>query len=501
MALVLGVRQIPSPDDELHISVIEFPNGVPVNARFPSNGPRCPLLFLLIAMAWIESGWGQGPPPETVSLAAQDVDTLVAELNGGTGGLALDLQGNLFSGDFGWRLDGRGKGGHQIFKVRPTGEHSVYSTSMRGASGNTVDAKGNLYQSSIGGNFVTRITPDGQSSVYCKQGLTNPVGLAFDDQGNLFVCNCGSGSIQKVSPDGQSVQYCKDELLKCPNGITHADDGNLYVACFMSGDVVKITPEGVASRLATLPGNNNGHITYYGGYLYVVARTANQIYRVGLDGKTRLFVGSGKRGKTDGKPLECSLSLPNDLAITPDGKLMYINETGPIEGDPKVLGPTRIRRVSMTREESPQSRAQPGGTDGQKAVTIDDFGWIAGRWAGEAMGGQFEENWNPPSGGTMMGMFKFINDKGVGFYEFLTIVPSGQSYLLRLKHFHADLKGWEEKDESIEFPLVQVTPTQAIFDGLRFEKIDDDRMKVVVNIKRDGDSQEVVFDCVRADSR
>jgi hypothetical protein len=53
--------------------------------------------------------------------------------------------------------------------------------------------------------------------------------------------------------------------------------------------VVKVTPAGDVSVLAKIPGNNNGHINYRDGYLYVVARAAHQIYRVSLTGKVELL--------------------------------------------------------------------------------------------------------------------------------------------------------------------------------------------------------------------
>ena len=132
--------------------------------------------------------------------------------------------------------------------------------------------------------------------------------------------------------------------------------------------------------------------------------------------------------------------------------------------------------------------------------SIDDFNWISGNWKGNAMGGTFEEAWNPASGGAMMGMFKFIDDDKIKFYELLTIVPSGDSMVLRLKHFDAGLKGWEEKNESIEFPLISVSPTEANFDGLTFTKINQKRMDIVVVTKQGDQLQELKFECHRVGS-
>lgn len=132
------------------------------------------------------------------------------------------------------------------------------------------------------------------------------------------------------------------------------------------------------------------------------------------------------------------------------------------------------------------------------AATIDDVKWIAGHWQGSAMGGQFEETWNPPFAGSIMGMFKFAKNDQVEFYELLTIIEHEDSLLLRLKHFDKDLNGWEEKDKSIEFPLLSLTETEAAFDGLVFKKIDPSTMHIVVTIsQKEGKPQKIKFVCQR----
>jgi len=138
-------------------------------------------------------------------------------------------------------------------------------------------------------------------------------------------------------------------------------------------------------------------------------------------------------------------------------------------------------------------------------VKIEDFNWIAGNWKGEAMGGSFEESWSPASGGALMGMFKFVSKGKIKFYELLTIVPKNDSdgnpsFTLRLKHFDSGLKGWEEKDDSVEFPLVSVSPTEAKFDGLVFTKIGPDRMDIVVQTQQGEKTQELKFECHRSQS-
>ncbi len=137
----------------------------------------------------------------------------------------------------------------------------------------------------------------------------------------------------------------------------------------------------------------------------------------------------------------------------------------------------------------------------QATPDVEEFAWIAGDWHGNAMGGSFEESWNAPSGGGMLGMFKFVSDGKISFYEILTIVPKDDSFVLRLKHFDGKLVGWEEKEKSIEFPLISVSPTAAKFDGLTFTLLNDDRMDIVV-VTQEGDKvQELEFECHRAPAK
>ena len=290
---------------------------------------------------------GRETDTDKIKLKAGKVSTLLDNIDAGTGGLNIDKDGRLYTADFGWRLDGRGKGGNLIHRVTPDGKSEIFCNQMRGASGNTFDVDGNLFQSSIGGNFISKVAPDGQVTEFCKDGLRSPVGLAFNAQGDLFACNCGSNSIQKISPSGNSELFCKSPLLKCPNGITVGPDGMIYVCNFSDGAVIQMDQTGQASKLATLPGNNNGHLIYHRGYLYVLARADCRVYQVDLAGRVSVFAGTGKRGKEDGEALSSSFSLPNSLIVSPDGKWLFVNETSPTQGDHRILGPTRIRKIEL----------------------------------------------------------------------------------------------------------------------------------------------------------
>ncbi|MDO5977763.1 DUF6265 family protein [Flavivirga spongiicola] len=123
---------------------------------------------------------------------------------------------------------------------------------------------------------------------------------------------------------------------------------------------------------------------------------------------------------------------------------------------------------------------------------LENISWISGDWKGEAFGGQVEENWSKPSGGSMMATFKLINNNAVSFYEIEIIREVENTLILQLKHFNNDLKGWETKDETVDFPLKEITANKVTFEGMSFEKISDHEMNVYVDIHQKNGSIETV---------
>ncbi len=121
--------------------------------------------------------------------------------------------------------------------------------------------------------------------------------------------------------------------------------------------------------------------------------------------------------------------------------------------------------------------------------------WMEGHWKGEAFGGITEEIWSPAQGGSMMFAFRLIANKGVQFYEIGHIRELDGTLWYELKHFDADLKGWEEKNEVQRFPLIKVEEDHTFyFDGFTFEKLNDDEINIHARIADEkGVTEEVTF--------
>jgi len=305
--------------------------------------------ILIIGISFLLS-CNTNPSERSQQETGKEVETFTDDLYGGTGGLTVDKEGNIYSSDFGpflGQLAQNFSPKNKIFKISPDGKVSIFADSLMGASGSKFDSNGNLYQSNIRGRYISKITPSGEVSVFNKDSLIAPVGIAIDNNDDLVVCNCGNNTLRKITQDGSNTLFVASELLKCPNGITMDENGNYYIANFSDGNVIKVTAEGEASVLVTLPGNNNGHVIYNSGPLYVVARSAHSIYRVSLSGEMELFAGTGERGRTNGDRLKSTFNYPNDLDFSPDGKFLYVNEEADTVGNPRILTPTIVRRIRM----------------------------------------------------------------------------------------------------------------------------------------------------------
>lgn len=304
-------------------------------------------------VAYVQAWTGQAdqsavsPASTTFTLERTDIVESIVSLEAGTGGVAVDGDGNIYVADFGTQLSG-GSAGTRVYKITPAGDVSVFAEGLDGASGNAFDSEGNLLQSNIHGNTIDKITPDGSVTEFASgPAIVGPVGIAVAPGDTLYVANCNNNTIARVAPDGSSETFSDAALLSCPNGIALASDGNLYVANFFNGSLLKVTPDGTVTTFVTLPTNNLGHVTFGNGVLYVAARGLQRIYEVTLAGETRVLAGTGARGRKDGPALTSTLSFTNDIALSPDGSVLYFNDVDPSTSGTNVISPSWLRELRL----------------------------------------------------------------------------------------------------------------------------------------------------------
>jgi DNA-binding beta-propeller fold protein YncE len=257
------------------------------------------------------------------------VETL-AQIPASTGGIAVDSAGNVYVGDIGPPTN-RALG-TKVYKITPQGVSSIFAEGnlFMAASGNAFDSQGNLLQSNYIGHTINKITPSGEVSVFVRN-LSGPVGIAVDAQDNFYVANCNAGNVQRFDANGTSVDIFPSSLFNCPNGIALGDDGNVYVANFNGGGIIKIDLQTRAiTQFVNVGTSNNGHIFNGGdGKFYLADRGQNLIYTLSFDGEIEVLAGTGAVGSADGPALQSTFFRPNDVSMSPDGKILYINQVVP----------------------------------------------------------------------------------------------------------------------------------------------------------------------------
>jgi hypothetical protein len=125
----------------------------------------------------------------------------------------------------------------------------------------------------------------------------------------------------------------------------------------------------------------------------------------------------------------------------------------------------------------------------------EHFEWLTGTWKGPGFGGTFEEVWSEPdTNGQLMGMFRYFDKDGsVQFLEFWILDETG----MKLKHFDPDFKAWEEKEDFIDFRMVETTETKVTLKGLSYERTSKNEMVVSLKMKQGEEVKTEVFNLKR----
>jgi DNA-binding beta-propeller fold protein YncE len=249
--------------------------------------------------------------------AALEIRALTEVIEGHqVGGVTADMIGDLYVADF----------GDTVWKVTMEGERRVFATGLYGASGNAIDAQGNLLQANFYGDSLTKIDRKGEAKTFAI-GLYGPVGVAVDRKsGDIYVALCRGNSIAKVSPDGSVTPFASSDLFRCPNGLAFDGAGNLYTVNFRNNRMFKIDRQGGVSLFTTVSERGLGHLCFAADRFYVTAYESHELFQVALDGKAKRILGSGERGVVDGPDGTARLSFPNGIACHPWGGRLYINE-------------------------------------------------------------------------------------------------------------------------------------------------------------------------------
>ncbi|MHA2239588.1 MAG: DUF6265 family protein [Candidatus Hodarchaeales archaeon] len=88
---------------------------------------------------------------------------------------------------------------------------------------------------------------------------------------------------------------------------------------------------------------------------------------------------------------------------------------------------------------------------------------LEGNWRGKIGNDIVDEYWSATLADSIMGMFRWEKAGKVSFYEFVVIDKIEDKIMLKIKHFHANLTGWEERTDFVHYVLHEVTATRIVF--------------------------------------
>lgn len=150
--------------------------------------------------------------------------------------------------------------------------------------------------------------------------------------------------------------------------------------------------------------------------------------------------------------------------------------------------------VSRAQSKTTENTLKLAEGQASEAATVADMTALSGSWSGTGLGGVSEEIWSKPANGVMMGMYRLIKEDKPIFYEMLWLIEESGTLILRLKHFHANLVGWEEKDKTVDFKFVKKEGKRVYFSGLTFDFVSDKEIDIYLALRqKDGSVREEIF--------
>jgi hypothetical protein len=129
---------------------------------------------------------------------------------------------------------------------------------------------------------------------------------------------------------------------------------------------------------------------------------------------------------------------------------------------------------------------------------LSPLAFLSGRWTSTKQNEFQEESWSPVSSDSMVGTFRVVQDGKAVFYEFWAVEVEQNHAVLKLKHFNAGLSGWEDKNVSIQMPVVSSSDKDVVFaepDGsvsLHYHRAGETLTCIVHHVK-DGKSSDDTF--------
>ncbi len=337
-------------------------------------------------------------------------------------GIAIDAQGWLYVAD---------NNNHSIRRVSPQGQVSTWAglagqsayVNAQGAAARlhyprsvAIDGAGHVYVADTYNHAVRRISPDGRVSTWAGAAPAaqpeNPADTAvpassawraphhvlLDGQGRRYVSDNESGRIYRSTPAGDwQVWVDRSAGLRQPRGMSWDAQGHVLVADSAAQQIFRISPAGKVSVLAGLAGQAGARDGAAAQALFfqpmavvqaadgriLVADSANHAIRsISPEGQVSTLAGALQQaGAEDGAAASSRWRSPCGLALSPDGKFLYIADSSnqAVRSIDLATGQVRTIAGRLGLEGQQDGTGSEAGLNFPRSLAVDKQGqiWLA----------------------------------------------------------------------------------------------------------------------------
>ena len=226
--------------------------------------------------------------------------------------LLIDADNNVYVCG-GWRSP------TSLFRIRPDGSTSIFSTVLETPVDATFNTKGEIFVSAASGHMY-KVSDTGKATLF-----SNSFGaMGIDNTDNIYVVNFGDPMIYKLKSDGVKEEFATSPLISGAIGLEYDKVRDVfYLANWNDGKILKVEKSGEITEIVDTNAKI-GRMSYADDKFYITGNPQNQVYILNLSGEILTTIGSGADGLLDGSKETAQFSNPNGIEITPDGKALYI---------------------------------------------------------------------------------------------------------------------------------------------------------------------------------
>ena len=253
----------------------------------------------------------------TVTLInAQSVSTLIPGPSTFDDCLTMGPDGNIYASRY---------SGSVITKITPQGTTSIFASGFNSPNGTAFGPDGFLYVPSAVGNRIDKVSPEGVITNVVPN-MPGASAILFRPDGKMIVACYSPTAVNLVEPNGTYAPLYTGNGLNGPIGLRYTSTGKLIIGNFNDGKIFSVdTATGVFTLITDLPGSL-GFLEIVNDVIYSTGFDANKIFRTTLTGDTMTVAGTGAAGQINGPALNSTFSRPNGIVKSITGDTLFISD-------------------------------------------------------------------------------------------------------------------------------------------------------------------------------